>query len=85
MFPFIQNEDEARRAVSFTRYPPDGVRGVAAVHRASRHGTVANYHRQAASELCVVVQIETIAALERIKTDFRAALQPLKPGAPLPY
>jgi phosphomannomutase/phosphoglucomutase len=25
------------------------------------------------------------AALERIKTDFRAALQPLKPGAPLPY
>jgi phosphomannomutase / phosphoglucomutase len=25
------------------------------------------------------------AALERIKRDFRAALQPLKPGAPLPY
>jgi phosphomannomutase / phosphoglucomutase len=24
-------------------------------------------------------------ALERIKTDFRAALQPLKPNAPLPY
>lgn len=66
MFPFVQNEDEARRAVSFTRYPPDGVRGVAAVHRASRHGTVANYHRQAASELCVVVQIETVAAVERI-------------------
>jgi len=66
MFPFIQNEDEARRAVSYTRYPPDGVRGVAAVHRASRHGTVASYHRQAASQLCVVVQIETIAALERI-------------------
>ena len=66
MFPFIQNEDEARRAVSYTRYPPDGVRGVAAVHRASRHGTVANYHRQAASQLCVVVQIETVAALERI-------------------
>ena len=25
------------------------------------------------------------AALERIKRDFRAALQPLKPNAPLPY
>jgi phosphomannomutase/phosphoglucomutase len=25
------------------------------------------------------------AALERIKRDFRAALQPLKPSAPLPY
>jgi len=25
------------------------------------------------------------AALERIKRDFRSALQPLKPNAPLPY
>ena len=34
MFPFIQNAEEAKRAVSYTRYPPEGVRGVAAVHRA---------------------------------------------------
>ena len=66
MFPFIQNADEARRAVSFTRYPPDGIRGVAAVHRASRQGTVANYHRQAAGEICVIAQIETLAALEQL-------------------
>ena len=66
MFPFVQNADEARRAVSYTRYPPDGVRGVAAVHRASRQGTVANYHRSAAGELCVVVQIETLAALDAL-------------------
>ena len=35
----------------------------------------------------IVIRFEAdnIAALERIKTDFRAALQPLKPGAPLPY
>ena len=66
MFPFIQNADEARRAVSYTRYPPDGVRGVAAVHRASRYGTVANYNRGAAAELCVVVQIETQAALREL-------------------
>ena len=66
MFPFIQNADDAQRAVSYTRYPPDGVRGVAAVHRASRQGTVANYHRNAATELCVVLQIETLAALEQL-------------------
>jgi 4-hydroxy-2-oxoheptanedioate aldolase len=66
MFPFVQNAEEARRAVSYTRYPPDGVRGVAAVHRASRQGTVANYQKNAASELCVVVQIETLAALEQL-------------------
>jgi phosphomannomutase/phosphoglucomutase len=30
-------------------------------------------------------EAENTEALERIKTDFRAALQPLKPNAPLPY
>ena len=29
-------------------------------------------------------EADTLAALERIKKDFRAALQPLKPQAPLP-
>jgi phosphomannomutase/phosphoglucomutase len=35
----------------------------------------------------IVIRFEAdnAAALERIKTDFRAALQPLKPDAPLPY
>lgn len=66
MFPFVQSADEAKRAVAYTRYPPEGVRGVAAVHRASRQGTVANYHRQAASELCVIAQIETLSALEQL-------------------
>ena len=66
MFPFIQNADDAKRAVAYTRYPPDGVRGVAAVHRASRQGTVANYHRNAAAELCVVAQIETFSALAEL-------------------
>jgi phosphomannomutase/phosphoglucomutase len=30
-------------------------------------------------------EADTVAALERIKKDFRSALQPLKPDAPLPY
>jgi len=30
-------------------------------------------------------EADTAAALERIKKDFRSALQPLKPNAPLPY
>jgi len=35
----------------------------------------------------IVIRFEAdnLAALERIKSDFRAALQPLKPNAPLPY
>lgn len=66
MFPFVQNADEARRAVSYTRYPPEGTRGVAAMHRASRFATVPNYLKGAGEELCVIVQIETPAALEQL-------------------
>jgi 2-dehydro-3-deoxyglucarate aldolase/4-hydroxy-2-oxoheptanedioate aldolase len=66
MLPFVQNADEARRAVSSTRYPPGGVRGVAGLHRASRYATIPDYLAQAEAELCVIVQIETLAALEQL-------------------
>jgi 2-dehydro-3-deoxyglucarate aldolase/4-hydroxy-2-oxoheptanedioate aldolase len=66
LFPFVQNADEARRAVASTRYPPAGIRGVAATHRGSRYGTVANYLKRANDEACVIVQIETTAALEKL-------------------
>lgn len=69
MFPFIQNEDEARTAVSSVRYPGCGVpgtRGVAAVHRASRYGHHADYLRHANESVCVVLQLETPEAIERM-------------------
>jgi 2-dehydro-3-deoxyglucarate aldolase/4-hydroxy-2-oxoheptanedioate aldolase len=66
LFPFVQNADEARRAVASTRYPPEGVRGVAGTHRGSRFGNVANYLKRANSEVCVIVQIETPSALEHL-------------------
>lgn len=67
MFPFIESAEEARRAVSFTRYPPDGVRGVAAVHRASRFGQDLTYLADAATKLAVIVQLETPNALARLE------------------
>lgn len=63
MFPFIQNAEEARRAVSYTRYPPEGVRGVAAIHRASRYGQAAGYLQGAGQEIRTILQLETPAAL----------------------
>src|SRR6266498_3415667 len=59
---------ELLRAVAGTRYPPEGTRGVAGTHRASRFGTVADYVRLAAREACVIVQIETPAALDQIES-----------------
>ena len=67
LFPFVQNADEAARAVAYTRYPPHGVRGVAGTHRGSRYGTIPNYLTRANDEICVIVQIETRDALGHLE------------------
>lgn len=66
LIPFVETTDEARAAVAATRYPPSGVRGVAGLTRASAFGTRPNYLQEANDEICVLVQVETAAALERI-------------------
>jgi 4-hydroxy-2-oxoheptanedioate aldolase len=65
--PFVQNADEASKAVAATRYPPRGIRGVATTTRASRYGRVKDYLIRASDEICVIVQIETRAALRGIE------------------
>jgi 2-keto-3-deoxy-L-rhamnonate aldolase RhmA len=67
LFPFVQNADEARRAVAATRYPPDGVRGMAGISRASRFGTLPDYAKTASQGIGVVVQLETRAALAELE------------------
>ena len=66
LFPFVQTAEEAAAAVSYTRYPPHGVRGVAAMHRASQFGQARDYLRTAGDEIAVVIQLETPAAIERL-------------------
>ena len=66
MFPFVQSADEARRAVAATRYPPEGIRGMAGTSRATRFGTTPNYFRSANQNIGVIVQIETPQAIEQI-------------------
>ena len=66
LFPMVQNAAEATKAVAATRYPPDGVRGVSMSQRANRFGRVKDYAHTAASEICVLVQIETMEALNNI-------------------
>lgn len=66
MFPFVQTAEEASRAVAYTRYPPEGVRGVAAIHRASRYGRADGYLKRANDQICVIVQLETPEAMARL-------------------
>ena len=67
LIPFVQNVEEAQRAVAATRYPPLGVRGVSVAPRANDYGRVQNYHRNAHLDTCVLVQIETRVALREIE------------------
>jgi 4-hydroxy-2-oxoheptanedioate aldolase len=67
LVPYIQSAEEARRAVAATRYPPEGIRGVATGTRAARYGRDANYLRTSNSEMCVLLQIETRAALGQLE------------------
>ena len=66
MFPFVQSVEEARAAVSYTRYPPHGVRGVASSHRASRYGRTSDYFKTANDGISVIIQLETPEAIERL-------------------
>jgi 2-dehydro-3-deoxyglucarate aldolase len=69
MVPFIESADEARRAVAQAKYPPQGVRGFAAVHRASGYGTALSYGQRANDSVFTIIQLETphaVAALESI-------------------
>jgi 2-keto-3-deoxy-L-rhamnonate aldolase RhmA len=67
LFPFIQSADEAARAVAATRYPPEGVRGMAAMGRASRFGTVPDFFKAANQTVGVVVQLETPHAIGQLE------------------
>jgi 2-keto-3-deoxy-L-rhamnonate aldolase RhmA len=67
LVPLVNTEAQARAAVSFARYPPEGVRGAAAA-AASRYGTeLSTYLRTANAEILIGVQIETKEALEHLE------------------
>lgn len=98
LVPFVQTAKEAAAAVAAGKYPPEGSRGVAGLTRASRYGLAPEYFPQANASTCVLVQIETAAALSRIEeiaatpgvdgvfigpSDLAAAMGHLgKPGTP---
>jgi 4-hydroxy-2-oxoheptanedioate aldolase len=67
LVPYVSTAAEAREAIAHTRYPPQGVRGVAGTTRATRFGRVKDYARRAHEEICVLVQVETRAGLDNIE------------------
>ena len=67
LFPQIRNADEAKQAVSFLRYPPDGIRGMATMIRATDFGQNARaYHGEARENIICIIQIETLESLGQL-------------------
>jgi 4-hydroxy-2-oxoheptanedioate aldolase len=67
LLPYVQNEEEARRAVAATRYPPQGVRGVSGCTRANHYGRIKDYFKRVHDETCVLVQVETRTAMTNLE------------------
>ena len=67
LVPYVSTPEEALAAVSYVRYPPAGIRGVAGTTRASRFGRVTDYARRAHDEICLLVQVETQHALDNLE------------------
>ena len=66
VIPFVQTAEEAKAAVSAVRYPPHGVRGVAAAMRASCYGYNRDYWSTINERISLIVQVETIEAAGRL-------------------
>jgi len=58
LVPMVETAEQARELVRCMRYPPDGIRGMAST-RASGWGRNPSYAKEANSEVCLLVQVET--------------------------
>jgi 4-hydroxy-2-oxoheptanedioate aldolase len=66
LIPHISSRAEAEEAVSYTRYPPLGVRGVGGTTRATRFGRIKDYQKIAHTEICVMAMVESPEGLENL-------------------
>ena len=67
LVPMVESADQARMMVRAMRYPPVGIRGVgSALARASRYNRVPGYLGKADAQMCLLVQVESAQAMERI-------------------
>jgi 4-hydroxy-2-oxoheptanedioate aldolase len=67
LLPYVQTAEEAQSAVAYTRFPPDGLRGVAGSTRAAGFGRIDDYLNRAQREMCVLVQVETRKSLDNLE------------------
>lgn len=68
LIPMVETAEQARQLVLATQYPPLGIRGVGSmVARASRWAARTDYLNVADGEVCLLVQAESVLALENLE------------------
>lgn len=68
LIPFVDTALQASDLVRATRYPPRGVRGIGVgLSRAARWNRSPRYLEEADEDICLLVQIETVAGLENLE------------------
>ena len=67
LIPMVESAEQAACIVAATRYPPAGIRGVgSALARASRWNQIEGYLQECATELGVLVQVESMSGLKEL-------------------
>lgn len=68
LVPMVNTPDEAADLVAYTRYPPAGVRGLGtSMARAAKWNQIAGYAKAANDNICLIVQAETIMAMDNLE------------------
>ena len=68
LVPMVDTAEQAEELAAAVRYPPCGVRGLAtSITRASRWTQIDNYANEADADICLIVQAETVTALDNLK------------------
>ncbi len=68
LIPMVDTAEQARQLVLATQYPPLGIRGVGSmVARSSRWAARTDYLDVADGEICLLVQAESVLALENLE------------------
>ena len=67
LVPMVESAEQATALVQAMRYPPLGIRGVGSgIARSARWSRYPNYLHEANERVCLLVQVESLAALQQI-------------------
>lgn len=67
LVPMVETAEQAEELVKAVSYPPEGIRGLGtSLARAAGWNNYAGYLKTANDEICLLVQVETVTAMENL-------------------